>query len=185
MAEDQESPTVAFPTLVIIRLVDLTPGDVLWGWERDRNYPRKGWLVEPEGEKVRKIEELDDRWVINNTHVLKGPLCPEYVLVEASSLKKPQAHLHILSRLESGEVTNNGRYSTPEAAASFLTGTPYREDAQLSAVLAGKVDRGYCVNRYSWVAVTRCSGSNQEECVELLTSVVIGGDIRLKKNLAG
>lgn len=72
----------AFPALAIAPIEDLAMGDILWGWEEQANYPRKGWHVEPEGMKVRLLAETDDRWIINNTPFLKGSQCPRYFLIE-------------------------------------------------------------------------------------------------------
>jgi hypothetical protein len=94
-------------------------------------------------------------------------------------------HLHLAVRHENGVIEGDFRHRTADEIESMLNGTPYRDDPELWDVIIGKLERGYCVNPRSWVAVTRCSGTSDEECVQAGTSIVIGGDIRLKKRLEG
>jgi hypothetical protein len=81
----EDSPPVAFPTLVIVPIEDVRNGDILWGWEYEANYPRKGWHVEPEGAEVRRVADLGSSWVINSLHFLKGRKCPRYFLIEKAA----------------------------------------------------------------------------------------------------
>lgn len=74
--------TEVIPALVMVPIEDLAIDDVLWGWEEQGNWPRKGWHVEPEGVAVGLIAEHDDRWVVNSFHFLKDRQCPAYFLIE-------------------------------------------------------------------------------------------------------
>lgn len=71
-----------FPPLTMIPIEDLIPGHVLWGWEKERNYSRKGWHLENEGQEVLDVEESDGHWAINEIRFTKDESFPEYVLIE-------------------------------------------------------------------------------------------------------
>jgi hypothetical protein len=73
---------IKIPPLRGIPIEDLQIGHILWGWENQGNSTRKGWIIEPEGQEVRKVNEFDTRWEINNMPILKGRFAPRYILIE-------------------------------------------------------------------------------------------------------
>lgn len=89
----------------------------------------------------------------------------------------PTDHLHILAR-NGTNLTGDGRQLSPRDVEAGLDGTPYGTEPGLRAVIEGKVPRGYTIVDEGWVAVARCSGTDQDACAKVLESVVVGGDIR-------
>ncbi|MGV9840035.1 hypothetical protein ACWDUL_38380 [Nocardia niigatensis] len=101
-------------------------------------------------------------------------------------------HLHILTR--TGRDVSNGKslsgnfgHLTAGDVRATLNGTPYADQVGIAAVLDRGLDVGYAIppDAGGWVCVLACTGTDQQQCRDVLTRAVIGGDIRLRKAITG
>lgn len=92
--------------------------------------------------------------------------------------KRADQHLHVIARNKENLSGSGGRRLSVSDVEAMFNGTPYRDELALWNAVTGKVDRGYVVVSDGWVAVARCHGTNDSQCVDTLVSVTATGDIR-------